>query len=83
MIMKLKPASVSLDVLLKYRLLDPLPGRPPQSSRKRTLKTAGLERVGEGGISLLLGHFNHPGTSSGPFVQRALSAFGVSAAPPH
>ena len=35
----------------------------------------------EGFISLLVGHFNHPGTSSGPFVGRALSPFGVSATP--
>lgn len=66
-----------LDGLLKYRLLDPLPGWPAQPSRKRTLKTTGLERESVGAlISSLLGCFNHPGTTSGPFVERALSTLG-------
>lgn len=47
------------------------------------MKTTGLEKARGFFISLLLGHFNHPDTTRGPFVEKALCTFGVSAAPPH
>lgn len=85
--MKLKPSLSlpSLGRLLKDRLLYPPPGWPPQLSRACTLKTTGLEKVRGFFISLLLGHFNHSDTRSGPFMEKkkALSTFGVSAASPH
>lgn len=61
-----------LDGLLTYRR----PLSPPQLSRDPT----GLERVGACSISLLLGHFNNSDLISGPFMEKALSTFGVSAA---
>lgn len=51
-------------------------GAPPQQSRNPT----GLEKVGAFSISLLLGHFNNSDPISGPFMEKALSTFGVSAA---
>lgn len=66
-----------LDGLLTYRRpLSPPPGGPPQLSRDPT----GLEKVGAFSISLLLGHFNNSDPRSGPFMEKALSTFGVPAA---
>lgn len=53
-----------------------------QLSRERTLKTTGLEKVRGFLISLLSGHFSHSNTTSGPFMEKALSTFGVSAVSP-
>lgn len=74
--MKLKPSLSlpSLGRLLKDRLLYPPPGWPPQLSRACTLKTTGLEKVRGFFISLLLGHFNHSDTRSGPFMEKKKSS---------